>query len=188
MTQSTLSIVTLSVRFVLAGMFLYAGVSKTLTRSTSLIELLRRVGIHNETICMSIVRLLPASEILLGLWMFTDRGVSLALITSAVVLTIFAAVIVIAVYKGYEGNCGCFGSSGNRPIGVESIILDICLTVLSLWASYLCRSDIVRTKAIWAITAPEGMVLVLVVALVGAACILRTEVALLTSAPGYNRR
>jgi uncharacterized membrane protein YphA (DoxX/SURF4 family) len=77
--------------------------------------------------------ILPWVELFAGLFLILGiytRGSAL-IITS--LLFIFVVVAVISVYRNLDISCGCFNTAGGRKVGIQLILEDSSLLLLSFW-------------------------------------------------------
>lgn len=94
------------VRWVLGGIFIYAGSTKLLTPEI-LAVLIEAYGIVPEKLLMPVAIVLPALEVLAGIGLLFDIRGSLAVIAGLLVL--FMAVLGYGIWMGLDVDCGCFG-------------------------------------------------------------------------------
>jgi hypothetical protein len=110
--------------------FLLAGLLKRAGNTSAQSSLLAAVGIETERVRGLLVRALPALEVGLGVWLLTGWRATQALGVAACLLLAFALVLSLALMRGYEGSCGCFGSESGR-VGVSSLVFDLFLLLVA---------------------------------------------------------
>jgi uncharacterized membrane protein YphA (DoxX/SURF4 family) len=93
-------------RWVLGGLFFYAGVTKLLEPQVFAI-LIEAYGIVPEALLMPVAIVLPLLEVIAGLGLLVDIRGSLTLITGLLVL--FIVILGYAINMGLDVDCGCFG-------------------------------------------------------------------------------
>lgn len=93
-------------RWILGGMFIYAGSTKLLEPQAFAV-LIEAFGIVPESLLMPVAVGLPLLEVIAGLGLLFDIRGSLALMTGLLVL--FMAVLGYGIWMGLDVDCGCFG-------------------------------------------------------------------------------
>lgn len=118
------------------------------------------------------ISFLAVAELALGVWLVSGHFVTAAAITSFAVLSVFCAVLLVLLYRGFNGSCGCFLGGGKR-VGIRDVVRNgVFLAVLvpvAAWPSgNECVSQLLSgTDAdVWTI------VIVLTTCVVGASAIL----------------
>lgn len=149
------------------GVFLTAGISKLFSRSRPQhIKILSAIGFRSTLLLRILVGLLPIVEILLGIWLLSNRHAFAGLIFSSLVFSVFVIVLLAAVRKNYNGPCACFGTGTNGSIGVSHIATNVFLLGISLLTSYFAYSDSAEVRSISTLKISDvGVVLLLIVLL-----------------------
>ncbi|MFZ0134217.1 MAG: MauE/DoxX family redox-associated membrane protein [Desulfobacterales bacterium] len=93
-------------RWILGGMFIYAGSAKLLEPKAFTV-LIEAFGIVPESLLMPVAVGLPLLEVVAGLGLLFDIRGSLALMTGLLVL--FMVVLGYGIWMGLDVDCGCFG-------------------------------------------------------------------------------
>jgi len=93
-------------RWILAGVFIYAGCIKLLEPKTFAV-LIGAYGVVPEGMLMSVAIVLPALEVVAGIGLLFDIGRSLEVVTALLVL--FIAILGYGIWMGLDVDCGCFG-------------------------------------------------------------------------------
>ncbi|HEX6197875.1 MAG TPA: MauE/DoxX family redox-associated membrane protein [Jiangellaceae bacterium] len=104
-------IVALACRLLLAGVWLYAGVSKVGDLDAS-IRAVKAYQLLPSTVAELVGAALPLFEIMLGLLLLAGMATRLAAAVSALLLVAFVVGIVSAWARGLRIDCGCFGGGG----------------------------------------------------------------------------
>lgn len=99
-------VVYLAIRVILGSIFIYAGATKLMDVG-GFANAIDGYGLVSWKIANLIARVLPVVEILAGLGLFFDVRGSLG--TIVVQLLGFMGVLVYAIAKGLDVDCGCFG-------------------------------------------------------------------------------
>lgn len=122
-------------RFVLAGIFLYAGYTKTALRdpfapfefemAISGYELLPVWGV------IAVARTLPWFEIAIGVMLLVGWKLRYFAGFAAFLLTSFLAAMAITFARGIEASCGCFGLG--EPISAMTLTRDSLMLVPAIF-------------------------------------------------------
>ncbi|AFH48384.1 Methylamine utilization protein [Ignavibacterium album JCM 16511] len=118
--------------YFIAVILLVSGVSKIINPENFIKVLNVTLGFLGENIVILIATILPVIEIALGLMLMLKIKVKEALIA---VLYLFVAFTVFAIYgtiKGFNIDCGCFGSNVRNEFGVGMIVRNLVLLVVVL--------------------------------------------------------
>ena len=164
----------------LAGTLLCAGAAK-LAVPVHLGRAIRDLAPAVRGQAVSLARLVGAVEVgtALALSILPLRPVGSA--AGVVLGVVFAASGTAAVARGVRAPCGCFGRTGERPLGVRNVVVGLAMTVVSAWL-FLDRSGSGATH-------PElPMLGTGVVALVLAAWLYRDVIGDLLPLPGTQAR
>jgi hypothetical protein len=93
-------------RWILGGLFIYAGGTKVLEPEIFAV-LIDAYGIVPEGLLMLVAIGLPLLEVIAGVGLLFDIRGSLAILTGLLVL--FIAVLAYGIWMGLDVDCGCFG-------------------------------------------------------------------------------
>ena len=93
-------------RWILGGMFVYAGSTKLLEPKTFAV-LIEAYGIVPESLLMPVGLALPVLEVAAGIGLVLDIEGSLSVIAGLLVL--FIAILGYGIWIGLDADCGCFG-------------------------------------------------------------------------------
>jgi hypothetical protein len=72
--------------------------------------------------------LLPSLQFVLAICLLARVFVRGALLTTGILLTVFACIQVSALVRGIKIDCGCFGPANSTPIGQSSVAIVISLS------------------------------------------------------------
>ena len=103
-------------RFVLASVFVAAGLAK-LARRAEFEAAVRRYELLPPSLAGPVARLLPPFEVVCGL--FLAAGLATRLVGAALALALgaFTVAVTITLLRGREIDCGCFTSASPRRVG-----------------------------------------------------------------------
>ena len=105
----------LSLRLVLGGMWLLAGVSK-LRFPGSRAQMVEQFELLPASIAALVGQLLPWAELTLGIVVLTGAELHWSLLMSAVLLVVFTLAVSINLVRGRHFDCMCFGEMGQSQI------------------------------------------------------------------------
>jgi putative oxidoreductase len=115
-------------RLVVAAAFLWAG-GLHVTHPFALAQSIRPYHLVGSTSAVAISRILPSLEIVIGLALacgWKQRGATLV---ALILLAVFTVALVQAWVRGIDLRCGCFTSSGSRPLVAS--VRDVLLMALA---------------------------------------------------------
>ena len=124
-------------RFVLGGLFIFAGTTKIDDPGSFAIEV-ERYQLLPWKICVGIADYLPWLEFLSGLCLFLkslERG---ALVLITLLLTVFTLALASALVRGLSIDCGCFGHTFISTGTVVPILRNL---LLLSFAAFLWTKD-----------------------------------------------
>lgn len=116
--------------YFIALVLLFSGFSKIIEPENFLNTLNTTLGFLGENIIVLIATLLPVFEIALGTMLILKIKLKE---TSIAVLFLFVGFIGFSIYgtfKGFNIDCGCFGSNINSEFGVGMIVRNVVLLVI----------------------------------------------------------
>jgi hypothetical protein len=121
----------------LAGVFLFAGITKLRGNLVDFQRLLDAVGLRSRW-GLSISRVLLVVELALAIWLLNGWESLAALLCAIITLVLFLSMAAKALRGGYTGSCYCFGSTGRR-LGYSTLIFDFALISIALIAAIISR-------------------------------------------------
>ena len=129
----------LAVRWLLAGVFLWAGCSK-LSDAAGFAASIHQFRMVPDPLVNSLALSLPPLEILCGLALFAGPWKRPAAFGLMILCAIFLAALLSAAARGLSVDCSCFGAASAESISA-SILRDVLLfaTAAAIWAR-LCRT------------------------------------------------
>lgn len=126
-------VIQVAVRFIVAGLFVYAGAIKLAQPDTFLgdIESYRMMPYR---LAWLVAFYLPPLEILCGLGLFWSKIRQASAVIMIGLMLVFMAAISVAWFRGLDITCGCFGSSKGETNYLWLIIRDLLITVALLFS------------------------------------------------------
>lgn len=76
-----------------------------------------------------IVLMMPYVELLLGVYLLANLNPSFSRLMTALVFFAFAILQITALARGLEIDCGCFGTSNDKPISSTAAMLNLAVAI-----------------------------------------------------------
>lgn len=133
-TRTPIGILLLVLRVVLGGLFVFAAVLK-LRDPQAFVESVMAFKILPEHLATLTAFALPWAEAMCGVLLILGLWARAAALLLVVMVAVFVAGIVSAMYRGLELSCGCFGKFEipcKNPVGVCHIVRNSVLLVMAL--------------------------------------------------------
>lgn len=129
--------VSTAARLLLAGVWIYASVTKIPKPSESA-RAVQAYQLLPYDLAAHVGRILPILELALGLLLLIGLFTRFSAVVSAVLLVVFIAGIASAWYRGLQIDCGCFGgdgtlSYGRKPEYTAEIVRDVLFLAGAAW-------------------------------------------------------
>lgn len=112
----------LALRWVLAGVFIYAGVTKALDVA-AFSAAIGRYDLLPETGNLLVAMVLPYIEIYTALLLLSGCWLRPAALVSVLMYSVFCAALLAAALRGLSIDCGCFGSEAGAWSSVKIALL-----------------------------------------------------------------
>ncbi|MGA9407824.1 MAG: MauE/DoxX family redox-associated membrane protein [Bacteroidota bacterium] len=125
----------LSLRLVLGSLMIFAGCSKLFDLRSFLITV-QRLDLLPSWMILPVMILIVQSEIWLGMALVVGFRTKIIATLLAALVSLFIIVIAIALVRGTDGDCGCFGSIDSEQLGFGVIIRDTLILSGCLWLSF----------------------------------------------------
>ncbi len=109
-------------RWLLGGVFIYAGSSKLLAPITFTV-LIEAYGIVPESLLIPVAITLPALEVAAGIGLLFDIKGSLSVIAG--LLGLFIAMLGYGIWVGLDVDCGCFGPEDPEAEAFHSLKISL---------------------------------------------------------------
>jgi len=135
MAMALRNLLSLSLRVILGGLMVVAGVSKLLDTGAFILAI-RQLGILPPSMIFPVMIAVLQSEIWLGLALAAGFRTRIVAACLAGLIVVFIIAIAIALSRGVNGDCGCFGVIGSEKIGPGLIIRDLVLFIGCLWLAF----------------------------------------------------
>lgn len=124
--------ITWVLRLVVGGAFIFAGVLKIADPAKFAIDVSNYRLVPHELINLVAI-LMPWMEVVAGAFVLTGIWLRAAALVIASMTVMFAIVILSALARGLNIECGCFGTLGGKHIGLVNLAIDTTLFCLAAW-------------------------------------------------------
>ena len=116
-------------RIALAGVFSVAALTKVLdlTRTREAFE---QLGVPRAAVPVAAI-LVPLAELAVAVALIPSATASVAAVGALVLLAAFTALVAVAVVRGSEAECHCFGNVTSRPVGPGTLVRNAVLLAMA---------------------------------------------------------
>jgi uncharacterized membrane protein YphA (DoxX/SURF4 family) len=119
-------------RIIVGGGFLIAGILKIIDPARFADNVANyRLARHELINLVAII--LPWIEVVAGLLVLTGIWLRAAALVIASLTVVFLGVIISALARGLNIQCGCFGAVGGAHVGWFNLVIDLIFLGLALW-------------------------------------------------------
>jgi putative oxidoreductase len=121
-------------RLALAGVFLWAAIAKLRNPWMILAIDLDSMHILPAQMVEYVARTLPWFELVLGVLLVAGIKLRYVATVASALLVVFFSVLVVLYFRGFQGDCGCFGPG--EQLGPKTLARDFALVLLSMWVTW----------------------------------------------------
>ena len=132
--------ISIALRLLLAGVFLFAGISKATDPSRFALDI-QGYRLVPERMLMPAALYLPWLEIVCGISILSGVGLRGGLVVTSALLSIFLGAMMSAVIRGVDIRCGCFGDAADRPGLMLPMLRNFLLLLAAAAVVWLRRSS-----------------------------------------------
>jgi uncharacterized membrane protein YphA (DoxX/SURF4 family) len=121
-------------RLALAAVFLWAAYTKL--RDPWMVFAMEIDAMHivPGTAVELVARTMPWFELMLGVFLVIGIQMRYVATVATALLVCFFSVLLLLYFKGFQGDCGCFGPG--EQLGPKTLARDGALVALSLWVTW----------------------------------------------------
>ena len=121
-------------RLVLAAVFLWAAIAKL--RDPWMIFAIELDAMHIMPAAMlePAARIMPWFELVLGVLLIIGIQLRYVATVATALLIAFFSVLLVLYFRGFHGDCGCFGPG--EQLGPKTLARDGALVLLSVWVTW----------------------------------------------------
>jgi uncharacterized membrane protein YphA (DoxX/SURF4 family) len=131
-------ILTLSARFVLGGVFVYAGFDKILHPS-AFAEVVYNYKILPDELINFTAIMLPCLELVLGTFLIIRFWMPGTVVMSNLVLITFIGALVFNMARGLDVSCGCFSATAvESSMNILTVLRDTSFLTIAVYLLYSC--------------------------------------------------
>lgn len=131
-------------RLVLGGLIFFAGLAKLFDLQGFFIGLLE-LEFFDANVAWFISMIVPAVELVVGLWLLIGWRADLAAVAGFVMLVGFTAVLFSAWWRGLEIDCACFGPLSLGSTYFSWFLRNALFLLAFLWLFWRVRGRVART-------------------------------------------
>ncbi|MGD2028699.1 MAG: MauE/DoxX family redox-associated membrane protein [Desulfobacterales bacterium] len=129
---------TLSARFILGGVFVYAGFEKILHPSAFAEVVYNYKILPDELINLTAI-VLPCLELILGTFLIIRFWMPGTVVLSNLVLITFIGALVFNMARGLDVNCGCFSATAVKSsMNILTVLRDTSFLAIAVYLFYSC--------------------------------------------------
>ena len=129
---------TLSARFILGGVFVYAGFEKIL-HPLAFAEVVYNYRILPDELINLTAIVLPCLELILGTFLIIRFWTPGTVVLTNLVLITFIAALVFNMARGLDVNCGCFSATAvESSMNYLTVLRDASFLAIAVYLLYSC--------------------------------------------------
>lgn len=125
----------LILRLVLGGLFIFSAVTK-IVDAEYFAKSLYNYRLLPEASLNFAALIIPWIELIVGVLLALGIFVRESALLGSVMMVVFIAAISIALARGLDIECGCFGTKDGGKVGVLKIIEDVLLLLGFIWLTF----------------------------------------------------
>ena len=122
----------LVIRIIVGGIFIYSALTK-ITDLGYFAKSLYNYRILPEVTLNLFALLIPWLELIIGLLIVLGIFVRESALLGGILMIVFIAAISIAIVRGLDIECGCFGTKDGSRVGLMRIIEDLLILLGFIW-------------------------------------------------------
>jgi uncharacterized membrane protein YphA (DoxX/SURF4 family) len=133
-------ILKLLARFILGGVFIYAGFDKILHPS-AFAQVVYNYKILPDSLINLTAIVLPCLELVLGIFLIIHFWMPGTVVMSNLLLITFIGALTFNVARGLDISCGCFSpTAAESSMNILTVLRDASFLVISVYLFYSCFS------------------------------------------------
>jgi len=127
---------TLSARFILGGVFIYAGFDKILHPS-AFAEVVYNYNILPDGLINLTAIVLPCMELVLGIFLIINFWMPGTVVMSSLILMTFIGALLFNMARGLNINCGCFSATAvESSMNILTVLRDTSFLAIAVYLLY----------------------------------------------------
>ncbi len=135
-----------AVRLILGALFIYSAVTK-ITDLDYFAKSLYNYRLLPEDSLNFFALIIPWLELIIGVLLIAGIYVRESALIGTVLMIVFIAAVAIAVARGLDIECGCFGTRDGSKVGILKIIEDVLILLGFVWLSVFGSDFLALTKS-----------------------------------------
>lgn len=124
----------LIIRLIIGGLFIYSAITKIID-TDYFVKSLYNYRLLPEVSLNFFALFIPWLELVIGCLLVLGIFVRESALIGSILMIIFIAAIGIAVARGLDIECGCFGTRDGSRVGVLKIIEDLLILLGFIWVT-----------------------------------------------------
>lgn len=124
----------LIIRLIIGGLFIYSAITKIID-TDYFVKSLYNYRLLPEVSLNFFALFIPWLELLIGCLLVLGIFVRESALIGSILMIIFIAAIGIAVARGLDIECGCFGTRDGSRVGVLRILEDLLILLGFIWVT-----------------------------------------------------
>jgi putative oxidoreductase len=126
----------LAVRIILGSLFIYSAVTKILDIDY-FVKALENYKLLPEASLNYAALFIPWLELIIGLFILAGIFVKESALLGGILMILFIAAVSIALARGLDIECGCFGTKDGSRVGILKIIENFLILLGFIWLALL---------------------------------------------------
>lgn len=135
------------IRFVIGFVFIFAGVEK-ISDPAAFAEAINNYKILPSFLINFFAIAIPWIEVITGILLIFDKFVKENAVIYTSLMTLFTLMVFVAVLRGLDIDCGCFGTADAQTVGLAKIMENIGLILLGIYIIMVSDSSPVQTSKV----------------------------------------
>ena len=135
-----------AVRLILGALFIYSALTK-ITDLDYFAKSLYNYRLLPESSLNFFALIIPWLELIIGFLLIAGIYVRESALIGTVLMAVFIAAVAIALARGLDIECGCFGTRDGSKVGILKIIEDVLILLGFVWLSVFGSDFLALTKS-----------------------------------------
>lgn len=135
-----------AVRLILGALFIYSAVTK-ISDLDYFAKSLYNYRLLPEDSLNFFALIIPWLELIIGVLLVAGIYVRESALLGTILMIVFIGAVAIALARGLDIECGCFGTRDGSKVGILKIIEDVLILLGFVWLSVLGSDFLALTKS-----------------------------------------
>ncbi|HSD62837.1 MAG TPA: MauE/DoxX family redox-associated membrane protein [Ignavibacteriaceae bacterium] len=116
----------LTIRVILGFLFIFSALTK-MTDLDYFVKSIQNYKILPDESLNLFALIIPWMEIIIGIFLLVGLFVKESALLGSLLMVVFIAAIIIALARGLNIDCGCFGTADGSKVGVQKLLEDFII-------------------------------------------------------------